>query len=388
MRFAHLADSHLGYRQYGLIDRENDFYKVFDRTIDKIIESDVDFVIHSGDLFQNYKPTPKALYEFQNSFYRLIDENIPVYAIAGNHDTVLRKGAVPPQILYRKVGLNLLSKRQPYYELDGLLICGVPFMPKTQKRALLNYYDNLSKRAEKAEKSILVSHQGIDKYLSFNESFELKIGELPDNFNYYAMGHIHNYINDSYGKGRLVYPGSMEIWRTDEYEDYLKNGKGFCIVDMSSDVPEVERVTVDLPREFIREYIDYNEIIEKLRYIRSEIQKLDEKPILELTVGNGNFNTAEVYELISEYLNDDALMIRPHYQQKNDLPKGKIKPGSLDPRIMLKETLNEKYDDEKISDLSVELLDQLSKNRIEEAKITSDNYYKERYGKESGENDI
>lgn len=388
MRFAHLADSHLGYRQYGLIDRENDFYKVFDRTIDKIIESDVDFVIHSGDLFQNFKPTPKTLFEFQNSFFRLIDENIPVYAIAGNHDAVLRKEAVPPQILYRKFGLNLLSKNQPYFEMDDLLICGVPYMPKTQKRALLSYYDNLSKRAEKAEKSILVSHQGIDKYLSFNESFELKIGELPDNFNYYAMGHIHNYINDAYGKGRLVYPGSMEIWRTDEYKDYLNNGKGFCLVDMSSDVPEVERITVDLPREFIRECIDYNEIIEKLRYIRSEIQKLDEKPILELTVRNGNFNTADVYELISEYLNDDALMIRPHYQQKNEGSDDIIIPGSLNPRAMLKKTLYEKYNDEKIGDLSIELLIQLSENRIEEAKITSDNYYNERYGKESGENDI
>ena len=92
MRFAHLADSHLGYRQYGLIDRETDFYRVFESTVDKIIESDVDFVIHSGDLFENPRPTPRAILEFQNSFLRLKEENIPVYAIAGNHDSVLRKG--------------------------------------------------------------------------------------------------------------------------------------------------------------------------------------------------------------------------------------------------------------------------------------------------------
>ena len=53
MRFAHLSDSHLGYRQFGILEREQDFYDVFARNIDKIIEMDVDFVIHSGDLFDN-----------------------------------------------------------------------------------------------------------------------------------------------------------------------------------------------------------------------------------------------------------------------------------------------------------------------------------------------
>ena len=49
MKFAHLADTHLGYRQYGLFEREKDFYEVFDKVIDKIIEEKVDFVVHSGD---------------------------------------------------------------------------------------------------------------------------------------------------------------------------------------------------------------------------------------------------------------------------------------------------------------------------------------------------
>ena len=38
MRFAHLSDSHLGYRQFGILEREQDFYDVFARNIDKIIE--------------------------------------------------------------------------------------------------------------------------------------------------------------------------------------------------------------------------------------------------------------------------------------------------------------------------------------------------------------
>ena len=36
MRFAHLSDSHLGSRQFGLLERETDFYDVFAKNIDKI----------------------------------------------------------------------------------------------------------------------------------------------------------------------------------------------------------------------------------------------------------------------------------------------------------------------------------------------------------------
>jgi hypothetical protein len=50
----------------------------------------------------------------------------------------------------------------------------------------------------------------------------------------------------------------MEIWRTSESnENYREYGKGFVVVDLSHDKPEVERVKIDLPREFYQEVIDY-----------------------------------------------------------------------------------------------------------------------------------
>ena len=73
-------------------------------------------------------------------------------------------------------------------------------------------------------------HQGIDIFLPMQ--YELEIGDIPKNFDYYAFGHIHNYIKQEFGKGYLVYPGSTEIWKTNELIDANKNGKGFVIVDM------------------------------------------------------------------------------------------------------------------------------------------------------------
>ena len=51
MKFIHAADLHLGYRQYGLAERFNDFSRVFRHIVDQAIEQQVDFVLLAGDLF-------------------------------------------------------------------------------------------------------------------------------------------------------------------------------------------------------------------------------------------------------------------------------------------------------------------------------------------------
>ena len=214
MKFAHLADTHLGYRQFGLIEREKDFYEVFEKVIDKIIEEKVDFVIHSGDLFETAKPSPNALLAFQKGLLKLKGAGITMYAIAGNHDSVMRKGAIPPQVIFKKLGLKVISPINPFYVHGDLFIAGLPFYPASQSKLLKSKLAELSKKAANYEKSVLVLHQGIDKY--FGYQYELELGDVPDNFSYYALGHVHKYVNDSFGNGRLVYPGSTEIWKTDE----------------------------------------------------------------------------------------------------------------------------------------------------------------------------
>ena len=50
-KFLHIADCHLGYRQYNLAERYNDFGRAFHRMIDIAIAEKVDFVLLAGDLF-------------------------------------------------------------------------------------------------------------------------------------------------------------------------------------------------------------------------------------------------------------------------------------------------------------------------------------------------
>lgn len=387
MRFAHLSDSHLGTRQFGLMDRETDFYDVFAKNIDKIIEKDVDFVIHSGDLFDNNRPSTEALLAFQKALLRLNEEKIPIYAIAGNHDSILRKGAMPPLVLFKDLGLKVLSQDNPVYTEGPVLICGIPYVASSQALALKDFYAQLSKLADKYLKSILVSHQGIDKWMH-EDTHEIELSEMPKNFDYYAMGHIHNYIEEDFGKGKLVYPGSMEIWRTTENNDnYREYGKGFVVVDLSDKKPEIERVKIDLPRNFYNQIIDYNKLEESLAIMKKEIESLENKPMVDLTVVGGDFESAEVYEIIKETIGNSVLNLRPSFKPDKIRDEEKeINPDNiLDPRTLLRMKVNDKYGKD-AGNLSIDLLDDLSIGRVDDAKIISDRYYSEHYHAEE-END-
>jgi len=193
------------------------------------------------------------------------------------------------------------------------------------------------------------------------------------------MGHLHNYINDDFGKGKLVYPGSSEIWKTSEIEDYRKNGKGFIIVDLDTPKPSVKRVKIDLPREFIERSLDYNDLTSGIEGIKETIQVFDKKPILDLNVENVSSSTY-AYEAINDSLGDLSLNIRPKFNTPDEENIDLIidKENALGLMDLLSEKL-EHYNDEDVTKLAVSLYDLLSKDMIDDAKALTDEFYKEKY---------
>lgn len=376
MKFAHLADSHLGFRQYGLQEREKDLYEVFDRVIDRIIQEKVDFVIHSGDLFESAKPSPNALLAFQKAVLRLKGAGIPMYAIVGNHDSLLSKHAIPPQVLFKKLGIKLISGINTNYVYDDVFIAGFPYVPNSQNKALKKKLAELSSKAEQYDKSILILHQGIDKYL--NVSYELEIGDIPDNFDYYALGHIHNYIEDDFGKGKLVYPGSIDILRSNEYSDYHKNGRGFVVVDLDGDKPKVKRITVPISREFINRTIDFKNIERDLESLKADIVKLDKKPIVNLAILNVDKNVNDLHDLIDSELSDFTLMIRPIFKFDEDEEIEIISSNKLGPKELLAKKLGE-FGNDSIVKLGVDLYEALYRNSEKEAYNISENYFENNF---------
>ena len=85
--FVHTADLHLGYAQYGLEVRRQDFDDAFNELVQKTIELKPDFMIISGDLFHQPRPSNVTLENAIKSFKRLRDANIPVLTVDGSHDS-------------------------------------------------------------------------------------------------------------------------------------------------------------------------------------------------------------------------------------------------------------------------------------------------------------
>ena len=136
MLLAHLADAHLGFRQYhrqtasGINQREADVANAFRTAIDDVIAARPDAVLLAGDLFHAVRPTNAAIVFAYQQFQRLRQAlpDTPVVMIAGNHDTPRSSETGSILRLYEELGLDVAldrPRRFVYPALD-LSVLAVP----------------------------------------------------------------------------------------------------------------------------------------------------------------------------------------------------------------------------------------------------------------------
>jgi hypothetical protein len=133
---AHLADLHLGFRQYhrqtpaGLNQREADVAHAFRTAIDQIVAAKPDIVLVAGDLFHSVRPTnPAILFAFRQ-FQRLREAlpDAPLVIIAGNHDSPRSVETGSILGLFATLGATVVAdeqKRLSFPDLD-LSVLAVP----------------------------------------------------------------------------------------------------------------------------------------------------------------------------------------------------------------------------------------------------------------------
>src|SRR3989338_3660590 len=84
MKFAHLADCHIGsWRDPKLRDTST---LAFVKAIDKCVKEKVEFILIAGDLFNTSFPRLDNLKAVVSKFRQLKDLDIPVYIVPGSHD--------------------------------------------------------------------------------------------------------------------------------------------------------------------------------------------------------------------------------------------------------------------------------------------------------------
>jgi DNA repair exonuclease SbcCD nuclease subunit len=376
VRVAHIADTHLGFRQYNLDERERDIYDVMDEIAEKILEERVDIVVHSGDLFDSPRPMAQAYYAFKR-FLASLDGRVKVFSILGDHDAPKRR-SMPPQRLFddRICILGLTGGEHQVLHLDGrdVLVAGISHAARRYRDLLIEELKKLDSIAADYSVSIIALHQAIDRFFAFEEAFELRMDEIPRNFRYYAMGHLHSRVRASFGGGELAYSGSTEIMRSDEISDWEKRGKGFYIVDISGDNLNIREVNLERIRPQIRVKINYaNFDVELGRFMESLKAYANRKPpIAHITVEGKEINRQRVQQALNRALTGKILYFRPQIIEEIEKNIIELKPGDINISVLLREYLK----DEKVAEFGYDLFKVLRSGDVEEAKRIAEEYFR------------
>ncbi|GAC1474049.1 MAG: DNA repair exonuclease [Ktedonobacteraceae bacterium] len=257
--FIHVADTHLGYEQYGVRERFNDFSRAFWGIIEDAIAREVNFVVIAGDLFNKRAIDALTLIHAIEGLKKLKKHDITVVAIEGNHDrSYYRDGTSWLQFLCHQGYLKLLAPVmqdgapqitpwQPetmqgcYVDvLDGRLrIYGLPWQGATTTRSLEAMASALQAVHSDEEASgiayrLLMMHTGLDGMVARVQGLPTmaQFQPLRSCVDYLALGHVHKpYEFD----GWMYNPGSTETCGAEEaqWED-----RGYYYVEIDTDDPE------------------------------------------------------------------------------------------------------------------------------------------------------
>ena len=296
MKFSHISDTHLGLIQYGLEEREQDIYDSFNQAIDISIQDKVDFVIFAGDIFHTPNPSGTAILQMANALKRLKENEIESFFVLGEHDISRIRSTPIPYVYHNLEFSKYVGRGEPVYYKD-VMIVGFDKIRKNEMTGLEEKFLRMESLADdhKGHK-ILVLHQGITEVNKF--AGEVNSTDLPKNFTYYAMGHLHDKFLKQYDhlKGPLAYPGSTEITTS---EGIKETEKGFFKVDISDDEAKPEWIKLDT-RQQISVKTEFENIDLAIKDLNDKISGLEKKPIIEIKIHGENLERDAIEGKISD----------------------------------------------------------------------------------------
>lgn len=216
MKFIHLADLHLGKRvnEFPMLPDQN---YLLDQIFAYATEQQVDAVVIAGDVFDKAVPSVEALQEFEAFLLQLADANIPVCAIAGNHDSAERLSF--GSLLMQQRGIHIARRftaapqQVVLHDAAGVVVFHLlPFVKPVYVREAfpdeeIASYDDAVRVAvqhmqvDASVRNVLVAHQFVTNAGHAPETCEsetVAIGgvdnvdaSLFDAFDYVALGHLH-----------------------------------------------------------------------------------------------------------------------------------------------------------------------------------------------------
>ncbi len=250
IRFIHCADLHIDSPFKGLSEIHPELkdllyqstFKSFNNIIDLAIKEAVDCVLISGDIYDGADKSLQAQIRFRNGLQRLSDADIPSFVIFGNHDPLDSWSAT----LEWPEGVKIFGDEVEKVTLDkdGEVIAyvyGISFSKRDvyDNLALKFKIDDIDKPAIGLLHANIGENTGHEPYAPASKEDLISKG-----IDYWALGHVHNYMIINESNPAIVYPGNSQARNPRE-----TGTKGCCIVTLDpSGNCEVDFIATDVVR--------------------------------------------------------------------------------------------------------------------------------------------
>ena len=245
-RVIHTGDTHLGYQQYHLPQRREDFLEAFRRVAADAVEEGVDAVVHAGDLFHDRRPTLPDIMGALSVLRDLDDAGIPFLAVVGNHES---KRDAQWLDLFESLGLATRLGPEPV-SVGDVAVYGLDFVARAEREDLA--YDFADHDREYAA---LVSHGLFQPFDHGDWDAREVLAGADVRFDALLLGDDHTpqtkRVEDPHDAW-LTYCGSTERASADEREQ-----RGYNLVAFGDDAPDPPAEGVDIRRRALdtREFV-------------------------------------------------------------------------------------------------------------------------------------
>ncbi|HMC19852.1 MAG TPA: DNA repair exonuclease [Gemmatimonadales bacterium] len=262
MKLAHLADLHLGFRQYdrqtprGGNQREADVADAFRRAVDDLLEQRPNLILVAGDVFHSVRPTNSAILFLFKEVHRLRSglPDTPIVMIAGNHDTPRSTETGTILRLYEALGVHVVIEAAQYLTFSKLN-CAVLAAP----HQALAQPDRPALRPQRGTTfNVLLVHGQLPGLGEQRGTMEyggapVQLEDLaPAQWDYVALGHYHvarEIEKNAWYAGSLEYVAPNPWGQLQDEEEYGARGKGYLLVHLPGS--RVEFRPVDQTRKHI-----------------------------------------------------------------------------------------------------------------------------------------
>lgn len=212
VQWAFLSDPHLGYMQYGIRRRQEDFAHALKAAVRAALDQGLRHIVCGGDTLHQSRPDSCVLQTLHEINEMLLEADAWFYTIHGNHDL-----CHPPwceQIIRpcdRNQELRIRIVDNQVFTIDGVKFLGVPSMGVEAFRKIV---------WEDIDAEMLIVHQLVNEWLPFAIPGALDLKDLPTKqFRMIMMGDLHKCDFREVDGCVVGYPGSTEMNKDDEPED-------------------------------------------------------------------------------------------------------------------------------------------------------------------------